>query len=160
LNQKFGVKMRNCSINNLVKITIAIMVLSIQLLSDDIRISELKKLDWKTQPEEYKISDKATIKTTKDDWSENIDKDKMLEEIKQGTLQSNKQRKKGYLNNTVYWAIAGHDEEHTKFINAKALKLGRKGYTEILWIGSPEQFSSSDIVLKPLLSNYKYNNGF
>lgn len=204
------------------------IVLVTQLLSEDTRILELEKLDWKIQPQQYKISTKATITTTKndylvvgkeaekymyimqglkitpdaailrvggsevdtqviysiketgyltkDDWSENIDKDKMLEEIKQGTVQANKKRKEDYLdifvddwaqppylntkNNTVYWAIAGHDEDNNKFINAKALKLGREGYTEILWIGSPEQFSSSAVVLKSLLSNYQYNDGF
>lgn len=113
---------------------------------------------------------------TKDDWDDNIDKDKMLKEIQESTKASNKQRGEGYLNlfvdgwaqdphldiekNTVYWAISGHDEKNTKFINAKALKLGREGYTEILWIGSPEQFSSSEKVLEPVLANYKYKEGF
>jgi uncharacterized membrane-anchored protein len=113
---------------------------------------------------------------TKDDWGENIDKDKMLKEIQEGTNAANKQRGEGYsdlfvdawaqephldsVNNTVYWAISGHDESNNKFINAKALKLGREGYTEILWIGSPNQFSSSEVVLKPVLANYNYNEGF
>lgn len=113
---------------------------------------------------------------TKDDWDDNIDKNKMLEEIKESTAEANKQRGEGYLdlfvdswaqephldssNNTVYWAISGHDEANNRFINAKALKLGREGYTEILWIGSPEQFSSSEVALKPVLANYNYNDGF
>lgn len=113
---------------------------------------------------------------TQDDWAENIDKDKMLEEIKEGTIETNKQRGEGYLdifvdswaqepfldkeNNTVYWAIAGHDADNSKFINAKALKLGREGYTEILWIGSPEQFTNSKVALEPILANYDYSEGF
>ncbi len=112
----------------------------------------------------------------KDDWSDNIDKDEMLQEIKENTAISNKQRGSDYsdlfvdgwaqephldgVKNTVYWAISGHDEENNKFINAKALKLGREGYTEILWIGSPDQFKSSEIVLEPVLANYRYNEGF
>ena len=113
---------------------------------------------------------------TKDDWEDNIDKAKMLKEIKESTKESNKQRGEGYpdlfvdswaqdphldkVNNTVYWAIAGHDDNQTKFINAKALKLGREGYTEILWIGSPEQFSSAEVALEPVLANYNYKEGF
>lgn len=113
---------------------------------------------------------------TKDDWGDNIDKDKMLKEIQEGTKAANKQRGKGYsdlfvdtwaqdphldsVNNTVYWAISGHDEDGNKFINAKALKLGREGYTEILWIGSPNQFTSSETVLEPVLAGYNYNEGF
>ncbi|MDT0605369.1 DUF2167 domain-containing protein [Thalassotalea castellviae] len=113
---------------------------------------------------------------TQDDWADNIDKDQMLEEIKEGTIETNKLRGDGYLdifvdawaqepfldkeNNTVYWAISGHDSENNGFINAKALKLGREGYTEILWIGSPDQFTSSEVALKPILENYYYSEGF
>lgn len=113
---------------------------------------------------------------TKDDWSENIDKDAMLKEIKEGTASANKERGEGYpdvyvddwaqdpyldtINNTVYWAISGHNEANDKFVNAKALKLGREGYTEILWIGSPQQFTNSKTVLEPILANYSYNEGF
>jgi uncharacterized membrane-anchored protein len=113
---------------------------------------------------------------TKDDWSENIDKDAMLKEMQKGTAEANRLRGEGYLDlyvdgwaqephlddikNTVYWAISGHDAENNRFINAKAIKLGREGYTEILWIGSPEQFISSETVLEPVLSNYSYSEGF
>ncbi|CAA0126077.1 Uncharacterised protein [Halioglobus japonicus] len=113
---------------------------------------------------------------TQDDWDDNIDKAKMLEEIQEGTREANKQRGEGYpnlyvdawaqdphldkTNNTVYWAIAGHDDNQNEFINAKALKLGREGYTEILWIGSPEQFSSAEVALEPVLANYSYKEGF
>ena len=113
---------------------------------------------------------------TKDDWTENIDKDEMLKEIQDGTAEANKQRGEDYpdlyvdgwaqdphldnIKNTVYWAISGHDAQNNRFINAKALKLGREGYTEILWIGSPEQFTSSETVLEPVLANYSYNEGF
>jgi uncharacterized membrane-anchored protein len=113
---------------------------------------------------------------TKDDWEENIDKNKMLNEIKSNTVELNKLRGEGFLDifvdswvqdphldkkkNTVYWAISGHDEENNKFINAKALKLGREGYTEILWIGNPDQFTSSEAVLEQVLANYNYKDGF
>lgn len=113
---------------------------------------------------------------TKDDWAENIDKDRMLKEIQSNTAENNKRRGKGYsnlyvdgwaqiphldsVNNTVYWAITGHNEEKDTFINAKALKLGREGYTEILWIGSKKQFTSAEVALQPVLANYTYKDGF
>jgi len=113
---------------------------------------------------------------TKDDWGDNIDQDKMLKEIQEGTIAANKNRSEGYLdlfvdrwaqephldrtNNTVYWAISGHDDENNQFVNAKALKLGREGYTEIVWIGNPQQFSSSEVALGGVLANYNYNEGF
>lgn len=113
---------------------------------------------------------------TKDDWGENIDKDVMLKEIQRSTAEVNKLKGEGYLHlyvdgwaqephldnvkDTVYWATSGHDSENNKFINAKALKLGREGYTEIFWIGSPEQFTSTEAVLEPVLKNYNYSEGF
>ncbi len=122
----------------------------------------------------YTINDVGYL--TKDDWEDSIDKAKMLEEIKENTTAANKQKSEGYpniyvdswaqdphldrANNTVYWAIAGHDDNQSKFINAKALKLGREGYTEIIWIGSPEQFSSAEKALEPVLANYEYKEGF
>lgn len=113
---------------------------------------------------------------TKNDWSENIDKDEMLKEIQDGTAETNKLRGDDYpdvyvdgwaqdphldsVKNTVYWAISGHDADNNRFINAKALKLGREGYTEILWLGTPEQFTNAETVLEPVFANYSYNEGF
>lgn len=113
---------------------------------------------------------------TKDDWKDSINKDSILQEIRNETNKNNEKVAPGYpknfvdswvqpphldkTNNTVYWAIAGHDDRNTKFINAKALKLGREGYTEVVWIGSPEQFSSAEASLKPILANYNYKEGF
>ncbi|MCX9133910.1 DUF2167 domain-containing protein [Aeromonas veronii] len=122
----------------------------------------------------YKLNKTGYL--TKDDWGENIDKDAMLKEIQRGTAEVNKLKGEGYLDlyvdgwaqephldnlkDTVYWAISGHDAANNKFINAKALKLGREGYTEIFWIGSPEQFTSTEKVLEPVLKNYNYSEGF
>jgi uncharacterized membrane-anchored protein len=122
----------------------------------------------------YTFNGVGFVKT--DDWEENINKDEMLKDIKANTEESNKHRdsnnqklfvdrwrQEPYLDreqNIIYWAIAGHDESNNQFINAKSLKLGRKGYTEIMWVGSPDQFSSSEAVLKPVLANYSYHEGF
>lgn len=111
-----------------------------------------------------------------DDWEEYVDADEMLEEIIQGTEETNKIREKGHAslyvdgwaeppfldreNSIIYWAIHGHTSESVQFINVKALKLGRKGYTEIIWTGSPQQFTGAKTVLEPILANYEYNDGF
>lgn len=110
------------------------------------------------------------------DWEDNINKDEMLEEIQDGTKEANKQRAEGYPDlfvdgwaqepfldrdkNIVYWAISAHDSNNDKLVNAKALKLGRQGYTEILWIGDAEQFTNSETILEPVLANYQYIEGF
>ncbi|SHH13486.1 Uncharacterized membrane-anchored protein [Marisediminitalea aggregata] len=122
----------------------------------------------------YQRYDIGFVKT--DDWEENIDSDEMLAEIIQGTEETNKIRAEGHAklyidgwaqtpfldkeNLIIYWAINGHTSENTQFINAKALKLGRKGYTEVIWAGSPEQFTNAEAVLEPVLASYTYNEGF
>jgi hypothetical protein len=110
-----------------------------------------------------------------DDWDEYIKKDALLLEIKQNTEATNKIRKPGYsalhvdgwiqepiLDKTesiVYWAISLHTSEGTKIVNAKILKLGRKGYTEIIWIGIPDKFSNAENSLTPALKAYQFNEG-
>jgi len=122
----------------------------------------------------YERHDIGFIKT--DDWSETINKDELLSELKEGTKEANKIRAEGhpdlfidgwaqepYLDkdkSVVYWAIKGHRSDNIDFINAKALKLGRKGYTEIIWVGNPEQFSDAESVLQPVLASYEYSEGF
>lgn len=122
----------------------------------------------------YQRSEIGFLQT--DDWEEHIDADEMLAELKAGTAETNKIREAGhpslyidqwvqppFLDKThaiIYWAIKGHTSENQSFINAKALKLGRKGYTEIVWSGSPEQFSDAETVLAPVIASYTYNDGF
>ncbi len=95
-----------------------------------------------------------------DDWEEYIEKDALLQEIRKNTEADNKIRKSGYpklhidgwvqeplLDKTgsmVYWAISLHTDNGDKVVNAKVLKLARKGYTEILWMGRPELFGSTE----------------
>lgn len=122
----------------------------------------------------YQRYEVGFVKT--DDWEENIDSDEMLAEIIKGTEETNKVRAEGHArlyidgwsqppfldkeNSIIYWAINGHTSDNRKFINAKALKLGRKGYTEVIWAGSPEQFTNAESVLEPVLASYTYNEGF
>ena len=111
-----------------------------------------------------------------DDWEEQINKDTLLEEIKNGTEGTNKIREEGHAslhvdgwaqepyldreNATIYWAISSHDSEGGSTVNAKALKLGRKGFTEILWVGPPALFANAQASLSPALAAYQYDEGF
>ena len=86
----------------------------------------------------YTFNDLGYIKT--DDW-EKVDKNAILQEIKRNTKAGNKHREAGYPSvfvdgwiqepyldkesAIVYWAISVRDSEGGKFINARAIKLGR-----------------------------------
>lgn len=111
-----------------------------------------------------------------DDWEEHIDKDELLSEIQKSTEAANKVKKashsKMYIdgwaqepyldkkNAIVYWAISAHSSGGESIVNAKAIKLGRKGFESIVWIGEPKQFTSTQTALLPALAKYKYNLGF
>ena len=110
-----------------------------------------------------------------DDWDEHIDKDELLSEIRTNTEEQNEIRAAGYpklhvdgwaeppsldkTNAVVYWAISGHDSEGGSFVNAKAMKLGRKGFTEIVWSGPPERFTDAHTSLASTLAAYEYDEG-
>ncbi len=111
-----------------------------------------------------------------DDWDEVIDAEGLLESIQTGTEAANENLAEGYekfhidgwaqepyLNRdqqVVFWAITGHDDSGQQSINARALKLGRKGMAVIEWVGVPEQFESADVVLTPTLQAFDYQQGF
>lgn len=110
-----------------------------------------------------------------DDWEEHIDKDELLNEIRKNTQASNKIKEKGYpniyvdgwaqepfldkRNAIVYWAISAHTSDGNSIVNAKAMKLGRKGFSEIVWLGTPAQFSDAQTSLSPALAAYQYDEG-
>lgn len=111
-----------------------------------------------------------------DDWDEFMDSTDLLEQIRKNTEEYNDARADGYpalhidgwaeepfldrRKAVVYWAIRGHSETGNRFINAKALRLGRKGITDLVWVGSPEQFGGSANVLRQSLQAYRYDDGF
>ena len=121
----------------------------------------------------YTINDIGFLEM--DDWNDHVNPTEMLREIRKNTQAANKARKPGYPNlfvdgwveepylerqsSTVYWAIEGHSDNGLKFVNAKALKLGRHGYTEVIWMGERNQFISAVDSLSPSLTAYHYNDG-
>jgi len=111
-----------------------------------------------------------------DDWDQFIDSEAILAEIKENTRIANQQRSEGFSNlyvdgwaeeprfssadEAAYWAIEGHDGDGFPFINAKAIKLSKDGYTEVVWIGDPSQFVSAKFTLDPILKRLTYREGF
>jgi uncharacterized membrane-anchored protein len=109
------------------------------------------------------------------DWEEHIDPTQILEVVKSNTSTANIKRAAGYpkifvdgwleepkldrLRATVYWAIRGHTDRGDQIVNARALKLGRKGYAAVTWMGKPDGFQSAASVLQPALNAYRYNEG-
>jgi len=109
-----------------------------------------------------------------DDWEDTIDADELLDSIKDGTEETNRRRDKGtpamtvdgwaeepHLDRTdgvVYWAVSLRQGEQP-LINAIALKLGRKGYTELTWVGDPSQFVNAAQSLRPVLDAYQFDEG-
>jgi uncharacterized membrane-anchored protein len=111
---------------------------------------------------------------TTDDW-EDLDTDKLFQYIKSSTEKANEAREEGYADvkiegwaqtpfidyqeSIIYWAIKGHEVGGSNFINAQAVKLGRKGFSVLIWTGEPGKFTSAQDVLAPELANYEYAQG-
>ena len=122
----------------------------------------------------YSFIESGYLTTT--DWDEYIDKNELLKEIKKNTERDNKIKKSGYpnlyvdgwkqepildkSNSVVYWAISAHTDKGEKIVNAKAIKLARKGFTTILWMGSDKKYISAKNSLQPALNSYQYNDGY
>jgi len=111
-----------------------------------------------------------------DDW-EQIDPKELLQSIRDGTEESNLARKENgispihtigwveepYLDretNTVHWVTELEDEEGViPFVNATALKLGRRGYERIVWVTDKPSFLYGDTEFSSLLSMFDYQTG-
>ncbi len=110
-----------------------------------------------------------------DDWDESIDKDEMMEIVKKDTEKLNKARKDDYPSiyvdgwsqepyldreqAVVYWAISLHADDGQPLVNAVALKLGRKGFGRVVWVGDPVLFTDAEYVLRRSLNTYEFDDG-
>jgi uncharacterized membrane-anchored protein len=110
-----------------------------------------------------------------DDWAD-LDADLLLEGVTESTEEGNAQRIENRLgaisiigwsqepyydesSRTAYWAIKAKDQTGI-IVNAIALKLGRKGFSKIIWVGEAAQFSSSENLLREALDNHRFEKGF
>ena len=109
------------------------------------------------------------------DWDD-LDADLLLEGITENTEESNVQRIKngvgeikilGWIqkptydksSRTAYWAIEAKDQTDI-IANAIAIKLGRKGFSKLVWVGDADQFKTSNNSLENALNNHKFEEGF
>jgi uncharacterized membrane-anchored protein len=110
------------------------------------------------------------------DWSD-LDADLLLEGITENTEEANAERTKngfgaleiiGWVqkpiydetSRTAYWAIKANDKKDGPIINAIALKLGRRGFNKLIWVGDPDKFNPSDGLLMEAINNYEFEKGF
>ena len=110
-----------------------------------------------------------------DDWAD-LDADLLLEGVIESTEEANAERIKNRVlplkvlgwsqkpsydksSRTAHWAIKIKEGTGTT-INAIALKLGRKGFSRLTWVGEAEQFNSSENMLREALDNHKFEKGF
>ncbi|WP_417795086.1 DUF2167 domain-containing protein [Terasakiella pusilla] len=111
-----------------------------------------------------------------DDWND-LDADLLLEGIIESTEESNAERIKnnisplevvGWVQEPVYdesanmvsWAIKARDADGDEVINAIALKLGRKGFNRITWVGAPNEYIPNGGLLEEASVRFKYDEGF
>jgi uncharacterized membrane-anchored protein len=111
---------------------------------------------------------------TLDDWKD-VDAAGMLETIKENTEKGNAERArngfaavhvKGWLqqptldrdSNTVRWAIAADAE--TAIVNAVALRLGRRGFEKLTWIGDASAYAAQGGELDLMLRAHAFDPGF
>ena len=112
---------------------------------------------------------------TLDDWKD-VDAAAMLETIKDNTEKGNAERGrdgfaavhvKSWLQpptldrdgNTVRWAIAA-DDGNTPIVNAVALRLGRRGFEKLTWVGDAGAYAAVGGELDLMLRSHAFDPGF
>ncbi len=115
----------------------------------------------------------------KDDDAKNWDVDGLLEDLREGTAQDNKNRiargfpefeLKGWIEKPVYdatshrliWSVLGIDKggkEEDASVNYNTYVLGREGYVSLNFITTPGQIESEKKLAKQLLASISYVNG-
>ena len=111
----------------------------------------------------------------KDDEAKSLDKDAILNSIKEGTEEDNKQRQakgipplevSGWAeephydpnNHYLVWAVAAMNNGK-KILNYNTRKLGRDGVTSINLVVNPENLPTAKPELEKLIENYTYVEG-
>ena len=112
---------------------------------------------------------------TLDDWQD-MDADGLLDSIRESTEAANEERAKvgmsplvitGWIetprldaaSNTAYWTIE-LEEDGQSTVNAVALKLGRRGYEQITWVGMRADYEANPGLLATMIENHEYDTGF
>lgn len=112
-----------------------------------------------------------------DDW-EKIKPKELLEEIIKNTEKANRKRRKmgipeihvlGWIQeptldrqtNTVYWSIEHEeDDSDATVFNSVALRLGRRGYERIVWVGEMFNYKPFGGELDTMLRAHSFDQGY
>jgi uncharacterized membrane-anchored protein len=111
----------------------------------------------------------------KDDDKNNLDADKLLKAIKQGTAEANKERVKNgnaplevvgweqppkydETTHNLEWCIRGTSEDRA-IVNFNTRLLGRKGVMEAVLIVDPEKLPETMPAFRDVLANYSFQTG-
>lgn len=111
-----------------------------------------------------------------DDDSHAIDADAILKDIRRGTEQANKTRKKqgfptlevlgwyedpSYDRNThnLVWALEGRDEGGESFVNYNTRLLGRKGFMSVTLVTDTQTLTMDKASVEAVLAGFSYNQG-
>jgi uncharacterized membrane-anchored protein len=120
----------------------------------------------------FRFTDSGFVK---DDDKNNLNADKILDSIKRGTAEANKERAKNGLailevvgweqpprydetTHNLEWCIRGTSDDHP-ILNYNTRLLGRKGYMSAVLIVDPEKFSATMPAYRNLLANYSFQTG-
>jgi uncharacterized membrane-anchored protein len=111
-----------------------------------------------------------------DDWTQ-LDPTALLDAIRRGTEAENQQRHqqgisglhvRGWLQPptldrntaTVYWAVTTDEDDMAAInVNAVALRLGRRGYERLTWIGTQGQYQATGNQLDTMLRAHSFAPG-
>lgn len=109
--------------------------------------------------------------------NESLDADDLLSSIREGTAQSNEERRsRGWDTmtidgwsfkpqydkqlNSLEWAILAHaDQSQHKIVNYNTRLLGRRGVMEVIVVSDPEGLDAAVAQFKSLMPGYAYNDG-
>lgn len=128
-----------------------------------------------TQGDWFVVFEYSDVGYVKDDDKDSLDAGAMLESIKEGTKQSNVQRKArgwpelnitGWIQepkynietNNLEWAIRG-ESEGSEIVNYNTRLLGRGGVMEVALVAEPNQLAELLPQFKTLLGNYSFTDG-
>jgi len=127
-------------------------------------------------PPWYLVFEYFPVGFIKDDEKDQIDSDAILDSIKEGTEQANKQRTKmGFsplevlgwheephyddLSNNLVWTLLCEEGEGVETVNYNVRLLGRKGYMSVVLVANLETLRNSKMELDYVLSNFAYKDG-
>ena len=129
-----------------------------------------KDQDW------FLLFEYEPVGFVKDDDKDEIDKDAILEGIRQGTEEANETRKRkgipalhvtGWFEEPHYdaathnlvWALTARNDDGQEVVNYNVRLLGRHGYMSVTLVDEPAKLARSKPEVEKVLAGFSYNTG-